>query len=316
MTTKTKGNILLEAGTNELEVLVFTLSGQRYGVNVAKVREVIEPVVATKLPDSHPHVVGVFQLRESVIPLVDLRRSLGKGHTPDFTVGKIIVMEFNDVRVSFFVDTVEQIYRVSWQDVTAVPEMEGLHDAPLTSVAHIRDELVLMLDFEQLVFQIGGIDLFEENAKKINTDLVRADTKILLAEDSRLMRELIGNNLHKAGYSELTICMDGQDAWEKLEADVAENGRLTFDLLITDIEMPRIDGLHLTKQIREAPLLKDLPIIVFSSLVSLDNQKKCESVGANAQITKPQLDQLVELIDGLLSTGEAPELAAPEPALA
>lgn len=306
MSTTQQHGILLESGTNELEILVFTFLGQRYGVNVAKVREVIEPVEVTAMPDSHESVLGVFQLRDTVSPLIDLQRALGSGAVVDVQAGKIIIMEFNDVRVGFLVENVEQIYRVSWESVAAIPDIAGVNDAPLTSVAHINDNMVLMLDFEKIVFDIGGVDLFEEHAKRMTERDGRDSTRILFAEDSNAMRALIQSNLHKAGYTNITLCVDGQNAWDKLESDVSEHGRVTFDILITDIEMPRIDGLHLTRRIKDNPQMNDLPIVIFSSLVSDDNEKKCKAVGADAQITKPQLDQLVDLIDSLVAVVDAP----------
>jgi two-component system chemotaxis response regulator CheV len=309
-----KHEILLESGTNELEILVFTLSGQRYGVNVAKVREVIDPPSVTGLPESHEAVVGVFQLREHVTPLIDLKRCLGRVPHADATVGKIIIMEFNDVRVGFMVDTVEQIYRLNWKDVSAMPDLAGVRDAPITSITFIKNNIVPMLDFERLVFDVGGVDLFELNAQKVDKTVTRGNQRILLAEDSRVMRNLIESNLVKSGYTNITVCQDGQDAWNRLEKGAAQEGTPSIDLLITDIEMPQMDGLHLTRRIKEHAVLKSIPVIIFSSLVSVDNEKKCRSVGADAQITKPQLDQLVSLIDRLLHVvGSA---APPEPALA
>lgn len=311
MSTPKQHDILLESGTNELEILVFTLAGQRYGVNVAKVREVIEPVALTKLPESHEAMDGVFQLRNIVIPSISLRRCLHLGGGDDGEC-KIIIMEFNDVRVGFSVSTVEQIYRVSWKSVSAVPNVEGVQGAPVTSVAHINDNMVLMLDFEQIVFEIGGVDLFEQNASRIEKNLERGDQRILLAEDSGVMRKLIQGNLVKAGYANIEVCNDGQEAWEILERDVADSDA-SFALIITDIEMPRMDGLYLTKQIKAHAALKHLPVIVFSSLVSVDNDKKCKAVGANAQITKPQLAELVELIDRLITECGTTTVSTSEP---
>ena len=199
MTTTKQQGILLESGTNELEILVFTFLGQRYGVNVAKVREVINPVEVTAMPDSHHSVLGVFQLRDSVSPLIDLQRALGQEAFADVQSGKIIIMEFNDVRVGFLVGTVEQIHRVSWESVSAIPDLTGVNDAPLTSIAHINDNMVLMLDFERIVFDIGGVDLFEEHASRMTQRDGRENTRILFAEDSGAMRSLIQSNLHNRG---------------------------------------------------------------------------------------------------------------------
>ncbi len=309
MSEPNQQGILLESGTNELEILVFTLGEQRYGVNVAKVREVIEPVELTKLPESPEAMDGVFQLRNIVTPLINLSRCLHLSGGDDGEC-KTIIMEFNDVRVGFSVTTVEQIYRVSWKNVTAVPAVDGVQDAPVTSVAHINDHMVLMLDFEQIVFEIGGVDLFEESASRIEKNFERGDQRILLAEDSAVMRKLIQSNVVKSGYTNLVVCTDGQEAWEALEQDVATNGTPTFSLVITDIEMPRMDGLFLTKRLKEHAAMKDLPVIIFSSLVSVDNEKKCKAVGASAQITKPQLAELVELIDRLIIESDVPAAIA------
>jgi two-component system chemotaxis response regulator CheV len=184
--------------------------------------------------------------------------------------------------------------------VSSVPAVEGVQDAPVTSVAHINDNMVLMLDFEQIVHEIGGVDLFAQSASRIEKNFDRGNQRILLAEDSGMMRKLIENNIVKAGYANLEVCTDGQEAWDTLERDVAAGGISSFALVISDIEMPRMDGLHLTKRIKGHAALKHLPVIIFSSLVSIDNQKKCAAVGADAQITKPQLAELVELIDRLI----------------
>lgn len=312
-----KGNgILLESGTNELEILVFTLNEQRYGVNVAKVREVIEPLNITSLPHSHDAAVGVFQLRDEITPLIDLKLCLGKPPA-DQSIAKIVIMEFNDNRVGFLVDTVEQIYRVSWEAVTSLPDLDGVNESSVTSIAHIQEQMVLMLDFEKIVFDIGGVDLFEESARRISAGTSRGDHHILLAEDSKVMRTLIHGNLETAGYTNVTVCNDGQAAWDELQKDVTTNGSTTFDLIITDIEMPRMDGLHVTSRIRADAALKHLPVVIFSSLVSVDNEKKCESVGADAQITKPQLDKLVDLLDKLIAEGRtASNAEANQPAVA
>lgn len=304
-------DILLESGTNELEILVFTLADQRYGVNVAKVREVIDPVPLTKLPESPEAMDGVFQLRNLVTPLVNLGRCLHLGGSDDGEC-KIIIMEFNDVRVGFSVGTVEQIYRVSWKSVSSMPGVGGVDDAPVTSVAHINDNMVLMLDFERIVFEIGGVDLFEQSASRIEKNFQRGDQRILLAEDSPVMRKLILGNVVKSGYSNVVACIDGQEAWEKLKMS-ASGEEKPFSLVITDIEMPRMDGLYLTKSIKQHAALKQIPIIVFSSLVSVDNEKKCKSVGADAQITKPQLAELVELIDRLIAEAGSAKKAEPQP---
>jgi len=301
MSSKPNNSILLEAGTNELEILVFKLGNKRFGVNVAKVREVIEPLEVARIPQSHPNVLGVFQLRRTTLPLVDLSSSLGGQPHEDIQNGKIIVLEFNDTRIAFLVEGVEYIHRVKTTNIEAMPNTGEMDESPVTCIAHIDGQLVLMIDFEKIAFDIGGIDLFSQDAEKIEANAARGDHRILLADDSPVMRKLIKSNLELAGYTNIVACNDGEAAWRKLEDGISEQGQLPFDILITDIEMPKMDGLYLTRRIKDHSHLKDLPIVIFSSLVSVDNDKKCKSVGANAQITKPELAKLVGIVDGLVA---------------
>lgn len=290
-------NILTEAGTNEVEVLIFQLNDGRYGVNVAKVREIIAGTGLTRLPQSHPAVRGVFKLREQVVPLVDLRRFFKMPAAENEEHCRVIVMEFNNDRLGFLVDHVERIHRLSWKSMTEVPWTGGESDPAITSVMHVKDEMVLMLDFERIAFRIAGVnDLKSASPSKRNID--RAGVTILLADDSATMRRMLTKSLEDAKFGRLVVVNDGQAALDKL-IEMADAGDPP-DIVITDIEMPKMDGLHLTKRIKEDPRLKHLPVIVFSSLVSDDNLKKCKAVGATRQLTKPQLPDLVETVDDIL----------------
>lgn len=318
--------ILLESGTNELEVLVFTLGENRYGVNVAKVREAIRPVPLTSIPESHPSAIGAFRLRDTVTTLIDLHTYFGlKNDPPAYDSRRIIVMEFNKIRIAFLVDAVEQIYRVSWETVSPVPSI-GATDSPVTSVCTIRENMVLMIDFERIVFDISDQDLFDSHDHANEATQQRNDVRILLAEDSPLMRHLISKNLTRAGYSNITVVEDGAHAWELLQRQTNGSLENPFDLVITDIEMPQLDGLALTRRIKSTAQLSKLPVVVFSSLVSPDNTKKIEQVKADGQVTKPELDGLVGLIERLLpqktqaadtpTTETQASAPAPEPVLA
>lgn len=292
-------NILTEAGTNEVEVLVFELDGGSYGVNVAKVREIIGPLPLTSLPDSHESVSGVFKLRDHVYPLVDLRTYFEMPPTGNEATARIIVTEFNNTRMGFRVDYVDRIHRVNWNDMCEVPNVGNEEDTALTSILHVDDRMILMLDFERIAFRISGITMLEEAAPQKAGNVDRGEVRVLLADDSAMMRKMIGNSLQGAGFAEVAVANDGEDAWTLLN-DMVDAAR-TPDIIVTDIEMPRMDGLHLTKRIKGDARLKQIPIIVFSSLVSDDNLKKCEAVGADRQLTKPELPGLVQIIDELLS---------------
>lgn len=292
-------NILTDAGTNEVEVLVFHLNDGHYGVNVAKVREIIKLVPLTRLPNTHSAVRGVFKLRDRVHPLVDLRAYFNMPSSTDEQNTRVVIMEFNNDRMGFLVDHVDRIHRVSWQDMDEVPSSGHEGDTAITSVLRIDEKLILMLDFERIVFKIAGITDLEEADPQADDGVDRGSVTILLADDSATMRRMLEFSMRSAGFENIHIAHDGEEAWKKLN-EMLESAALP-DLIVTDIEMPRMDGLALTKKIKQHPQLKSLPVIVFSSLVSDDNLKKCKSVGADRQLTKPELPKLVHIIDEMLA---------------
>ncbi len=307
--------VLLEAGTNELEMLVFSVGPTRYGVNVAKVREIIGKVKVISIPISHPAVVGVFKLRESVIPLVDLQLYFEPGAASEANQRAVILTEFNDVQMGFLVDSVDRIFRMNWNEVQPMPMAQTTKDVVFTSVCEVEGGLVLMLDFEKIVFEIQGRqDVFQVAEGEAGcTTTAREAQQVLLAEDSLTIRKAIESNLKKAGFVHVTSASDGAEAWAALEASLADKESTPFSLVVTDIEMPNMDGLHLCKRIKENRRLGHLPVVVFSSLVSDSNLKKCKSVGADAAITKPQMVKLVGILDDLLAaagSGQAEMLLA------
>lgn len=300
-----KQEILLEAGTNELEVLVFTLGGLTCGVNVAKVREVIGALKPIHVPRTHPAVVGVVNLRGKVIPLVDLQLYFHPGQASTADQRHVIVMEFNDLVMGFFIDGVEQIYRLGWDKVEPAPVNAGGELAAVTSVCHLADRLAMMIDFEKIAFDIQGVTMGARNIGPAPAGVDRGTCRLLLAEDSPTTRNFICQTLAHAGYRQVTAYSNGREAWEELQRTVSEPDRRPFDLIISDVEMPQMDGLHLCRRLKEHPQLREVPVVVFSSLVSEDNLKKMNSVGADATLTKPQLVKLVGIVDGLLARSPA-----------
>jgi two-component system chemotaxis response regulator CheV len=299
--TMEKQDILRGAGTNELEILVFSLGPTHYGVNVAKVREIIGQVKLTSVPMTHPAVLGVFKLRDAVIPLVDLQLYFKPDNPSEAEHRTVILMEFNDRQIGFMVDSVDNICRMSWDEVRPFPTVEGGEDSVIISVCQADDRLVLMIDFEKIAFEISGDDdAFRAAAEAQTAPTARGAQRVLLVEDSPTIRGAIRSNLIKAGYGEVVTAPDGSQGWAVLEASLSDEGSKPFTVIVTDIEMPQMDGLHLCKRIKEHPRLKNLPVIVFSSLVSDANLEKCKAVGADAAITKPQMAKLVELLDQLL----------------
>ena len=188
-----------------------------------------------------------------------------------------------------------------------MPSADTSHPSVITSVCHIDDKMALMVDFEKITFDLAGRgDLYHVDQNLVDDEEKRTwrSTKhLLLAEDSGTIRGAIEDCLRSAGYTGIDSFGDGQSAWDHLEA-TAKKGEAGFDVVVTDIEMPQMDGLHLCKRLKEHPKMKDYPCIIFSSLVSDTNIKKCMQVGADAAITKPQMTRVVELVDKLLENVE------------
>lgn len=305
-----QSDILLESGTNELEVLVFSLAGQCYGVNVAKVREVILPVKATASPDQPDAVMGMFNLRGKVLPLVDLRDyfefETNDNDGPDNR--RIIVTEFNGQMGAFRVDAVQQIHRMSWQNMREVPSIHaGANHFAVTGVTEINGKLILMLDFESIVDHIALNDQLHIKQVENTRGVDRESKRVYLAEDSPFVGKLMLNLLHNSGYTQAKLFRNGGLAWESLN-ELKSKGEPLPELLVSDIEMPQMDGLALTRHIKEDAALADIPVILFSSLITPDTLHKGAQVGALKQINKPQLSELVHLIDQYF-TGELSQAA-------
>jgi two-component system chemotaxis response regulator CheV len=308
--------ILLESGTNELEILVFRLADYTFGINVAKVREVLPAVSITCLPKAHKSVLGVFKLRETVVPIVSLRRHLNVRSSTKADDQTFILTDFNHHQTAFAVDSVERIHRLSWEHILSVPSLSALHDTPVTAVARIGDRLVIMLDFEMISDQVTE-QFFRTGRVDNPHQLPREDLRIVLVDDSPTVRQAIEGTLRSSGYTNLSVFDNGLAAWKWLEsrASEADHGDRVADLVISDVEMPQVDGLHLTKRIKQHPGLNSLPVMLYSSIVTPDNRKKGEAVGADAQVSKPDLTRVVELADDLIvqAMERPPECAAEEP---
>lgn len=294
-------DILLESGTNELEVLVFFLADQPFGVNVAKVREVIQPQTVAASPNQPPCVRGMFNLRGRVLPLVDLHQYFNI--TPaesDPKKHRVIVTEFNGAQAAFSVERVEHIYRMSWDLMRPVPETglagEGHEGFAITGITEINGRLVLMLDFESVFDHINMQDKLHIDRVENPLGVDRGSQRIWIAEDSKFIRCIMERVLANSGYTQLEAFPNGLEAWQAVQQCVQAGAPLPH-LVITDIEMPQMDGLHLTRRIKSDPNLGHLPVLLFSSLITADTRHKGAAVGADEQIAKPDLPDLVTIVD-------------------
>ena len=296
-------NILLESGTNELEVLEFICGTNHYGINVAKIKEILPYKQPTPIPNAHPCIEGIFMPRDTIITIVDLCKSLNLPESNTTRTDMYIVTNFNKLNIAFHVNDVVGIQRVSWADITKPDEsISNSGKGVATGIIKLSDKLIVILDFEKIVSDISP----ETGLKVSDIDALgerQRNTKpVLVAEDSPLLSKLILDSLHKAGYTNVIMNNNGQEAYDKLCA-FRDEGTIyeKVKCVITDIEMPQMDGHRLTKLIKDDNGMKNLPVIIFSSLVNEEMRRKGESLGADAQLSKPEIGQLVTTIDKLIA---------------
>ena len=292
--------ILLENGTNELEVLEFVVDGNSYGINVAKIREIIPYQSITPVPNAHPSVEGIFMPRDAMITAIDLRNCLQRGQSQPG--GLFIITSFNKLDIAFHVDSVIGIHRVSWVDIIKPgATVTTAEDGISTGIIKIDGKLIIILDFEKIITDINpetGLKVTEIEALGQRDGSM---VPILIAEDSSLLRKLIVDSLKKAGYDNIIKAENGEEAWEYITS-CRDKGTLDREvkLLITDIEMPLMDGHRLTKLVKSDESTSQIPVIIFSSLVNEEMRRKGEDLGADAQLSKPEIGNLVKVIDTLL----------------
>ena len=296
-------NILLESGTNELEVLEFVIRGNHYGINVEKVREILTYQEVTPIPNSHPCIEGIFMPREDIITVIDLFAALGfdnENKKNNF----FIVTNFNNLNIAFDVESVIGINRVSWTDVVKPDaSVSGPGSGIATGIIKKENNLLIILDFERIVEEICPETSLKVSQVEALGERERNEIPILVVEDSLMLCQLIKDSLTMAGYNKLTIKNNGQEAWDFLTELKKKNGvDYGVKCVITDIEMPQMDGHHLIKLIRETEGLKHLPIVIFSSLINDDMKRKGDLLGANEQISKPEIGTLVSVLDHLIGS--------------
>ncbi len=305
-----KTDILLETGTNELEIIEFYIDGKEedgsikrnyFGINVAKVREIIKTPKLTDVPKADKNIEGMINLRGEIIPMINLAKWL-EIDSPS-PMKKVIITEFNNVVNGFMVNDVTRIYRINWRNVIQPSQLSTSKKTNcITSVVKIDDKLILILDFESII-----ADIFPEySVKEVEPDKISKADKlkgktILIADDSPGIRSIMKKSLQKAGINVIETS-NGEEAFSKLNEilNIArkENKSVNeyLDAIVTDLEMPGMDGAHLVKRVRELPEFDKIPIIVFSSMVSEANKRKLYSIGANRFLGKPELGKLVEIL--------------------
>lgn len=294
--------ILLESGTNELEIMEFTIGGELFGINVAKVREIMTRQPVKVMQKSHPDVEGIFKPRDEVITVIDLARYLNMepSANPDYDI--FIVTSFNNLNFAFHVHTVVGIDRISWTHMQKPDKIiYGGEEGVATGIAEFENRLITILDFEKIVAEISPETSIQFSDLERLGERSRVEKVILIAEDSMLLSKMIIESLHRAGYNNTIKTENGQEAWDYL-VEAKQSGdpiKNHIACIVSDIEMPLMDGHRLTKLVKEDNVLKHIPLILFSSLINEEMRIKGKELGADAQISKPEIANLVTLIDNL-----------------
>ncbi|NUK28939.1 chemotaxis protein CheV [Parageobacillus sp. VR-IP] len=294
-----KSPVLLESGTNELEIIEFLLGDQRFAINVMKVKEIVTPLPITKIPHSHPYMEGIIELRGEVLPVFDLAKALCFPASAHPEHDKFIVAEFNKQKIVFRVHNVMRIYRISWTQIEKPSQMHQGLEGQVIGIVKLEGRMLLLLDFEKIIADVNpNLGVNVQQVKKLGKR-ERSEKRIIVAEDSPLLRKLLHDTLSEAGYGRVEFFENGAEALRYLQSVVADGKDIAEEvqLVITDIEMPQMDGHHFTKRIREDERLRKLPVIIFSSLITEGLRHKGMKVGATAQVSKPEIGELIEMMD-------------------
>jgi two-component system chemotaxis response regulator CheV len=284
------------AGHNRLELLLFRLGGrQRFGINVFKVQEVIQCPPLTSVPQSHPVVLGIANMRGKTIAIMDLARAIGATPTEDHRDKFVIITEYNCKVQGFLVDSVDHIVNMNWEEILPPPK-GAAQGSYMTAVTQVDDELVQIIDVEKVLQEVvgGDVDVSEGVIEERTTEVPQ---HVLMVDDSSVARNQVTRVLAQMGV-EYTTANDGQQALDQLLAWVDEGKDIEnwLALIISDVEMPRLDGYSLTKSIREHPQLANLHVILHTSLSGVFNSAMVEKVGANDFLPKWEPDTLAMMV--------------------
>jgi len=292
-----------EMDTNELELLEFLVGDEYFGINIAKVSEIIIHCEVTHVPSAPREVEGVFMHRDKLVTVIDLHEVLGI-NKPEKDKTLFIVCDFDQVSIAFDVTYVNQIQRLKWAQVEKPPAVSGNNDKSLaTGVAKIGEKIIMMLDFEKIVcdmnagkeFEIGSIE--HVNAPG-NFDYNR---RVVVVEDSTFLNKVMVDALKKTGFTNVSQFYNGKEAWTYISSLKGSDLKQTLGAVISDIEMPQMDGHTLVRLIRGDKELAGTPIIMFSSLIHDNMRQKGDAAGADAQFSRSQLADCIKKVVELMS---------------
>lgn len=305
-------SILLESGTNEVEFIEFYLGGKSYGVNVAKVIRVVRAseLQVTPLDNVHPAILGLIYQSDEPISFLDMAKALHvktKSENDDKKIA--IIANFNGSMSSYLVDGIHKIHRCSWNQLQPIDDkIHGCKDSYCTGIVKIDGNPILILDLERLVADFfNTAQVSSSQLQTVSSNPARANFKILLCEDSPAIRNLTVNNLVNNGYTNIREFLNGKECYDYILQCIEKNKangtsiKEDFDLILTDIEMPQMDGLSLCRAVKKDLFPEEnIPVIMYSSLINESMIQKCIQVGADYQISKPDTSLIVNAIDQFL----------------
>jgi len=296
---KVEADSYLRSGSNEVRVLEYKAGGLSFGINILKVNKVVSKIdIQTSPPESHPAVRGIFEDRGRIIPIIDLARFLGLEKNADYSKNKVVITEFFELSNGFLVERVDWIHHFKWEDVIDADGVLGKidHRYILGMVKPSEDHIVMLLDYETIILDLCP-NLTRVERNKVDTDAFDfSGMKVLVAEDSSSVRSMLEAELNGLGF-EVVAVSDGVEALNMMRLDA------DYDLVVSDVEMPRMDGLALTVAIRDgkAGCNPDLPVVVYSSIGDIGMKTRAEYLKANAHVTKLNIEELLVKVRELMS---------------
>ncbi len=280
----------------DLEILVFQIDEYVFGINLKKVREIINDTSIRQIPYTNELVDGVFEIRKKIIPLINIKNWLEIRNTKKIEKPKIVICTFMGVTMGFKVDSVERIYKISWNDVHPAERIKRFTNVVMGNV-NIQDKLITLLDFENIVYSLDNN--LVNNFQPIDTE-ERKSKHIWILDDSSSARSIIKNLLNNAGYENLTLMNNPLETLSGLEEINKGQNENQCHLIITDLEMPQMNGYEFIHKVRELKQLNQTPIIICSSLIGINDKIMGESLDVVAQIPKNQTEELIKSVDRIL----------------
>ena len=290
--------------TSTLELMEFTMAGDSFGINVAKVTEIMRYMPLTPMTLSHPCIEGIFKPRGHIITVINLPRYMALQESEDPINDMFMLTNFDNVNAAFLVHTVETMHKINWSNVERPSSIVyGNNDSVITGTTKIGNKIITIIDFEKVLYDINPETGLQISEVQRLGERVEIKKPIVVVEDSVFLRRMLIESLEVAGYTNITPFDNGQDAWDYLHRCRSEClANITpiekkVSIIITDIEMPRMDGHHLTKLIKSDEVLAKVPVVVFSSLIDDAQKQQGERLGVNAHLSKPQIGKLVATLD-------------------